>query len=209
MNVPPQSRFSSFLGRPWALGLIAATALTSACAEQAQDTIVVGLSADITTFEPGMISSRDNNNIARHIFGSLFRLDAQGNHEPELAHTLEISEDGTAYVYTLREGLTCHDGEPLTADHGGSIRHTYSHAIQGFAGRIPAQAIQGIQNNPNVDFVERDGRVQKTAVASWGLDRIDQRGLPLDGSYSASANSASERLWMNSPSTSTVARKPA
>jgi len=96
-----------------ALGLVV---LLSACAQQAEDAIVVGLSADITTFEPGMISSRDNANIARHIFGTLFTVTAEGEHVPDLAHTLEISDDGTAYVYTLNEGLTCHDGEPLTAE---------------------------------------------------------------------------------------------
>mgnify|MGYP001100370023 FL=1 len=85
--------------------------LLTGCAEQSDDTIVVGLSADITTFEPGMISSRDNANIARHIFGALFTLGPDGEHIPELAHTLEISDDGMAYVYTLNQGLTCHDGK--------------------------------------------------------------------------------------------------
>jgi len=103
-------------------GLLSATVLTG-CAERSEDTIIVGLSADITTFEPGMISSRDNANIARHIFGSLFTLTADGEHVPELAHTLEISDDGTAYVYTLNEGLTCHDGEALTAE---DIAYTFN-----------------------------------------------------------------------------------
>ena len=62
-----------------------------------------------------MISSRDNSNIARHIFSSLFALGPEGAHS-ELAHTLDITEDGTGYIYTLNEGLTCHDGESLTAE---------------------------------------------------------------------------------------------
>ena len=98
------------------IATLAAIVVTTACSQRSDDTIVIGLSADITTFEPGMISSRDNANIAQHIFGTLFRLDPDGEHLPDLAHTLEISEDGRAYVYTLREGLMCHDGEPLTAE---------------------------------------------------------------------------------------------
>ena len=47
--------------------LFGVTVIVTACSQQPEDAIVVGLSADITTFEPGMISSRDNANIARHI----------------------------------------------------------------------------------------------------------------------------------------------
>ena len=79
---------------------------SSALAGPPDDTIVVGLSADITTFEPANISSRDNANIARHIFGTLYSIGGDGTVSPDLAENLEISEDGLKYVYTLREGLT-------------------------------------------------------------------------------------------------------
>ncbi len=119
-----------------AAGLLGAIALTG-CAEPLEDTIVVGLSADITTFEPGMISSRDNANIARHIFASLFTLTAEGEHVPELAHTLEISDDGTSYVYTLNEGLTCHDGEPLTAEDVAYVFNRIADPANRFTGNTP------------------------------------------------------------------------
>jgi peptide/nickel transport system substrate-binding protein len=117
-------------------GLLGAVVLTG-CTERSEDTIVVGLSADITTFEPGMISSRDNANIARHIFASLFTLTADGEHVPELAHTLEISDDGTAYVYTLSEGLTCHDGESLTAEDVAYTFNRIADPANRFTGNTP------------------------------------------------------------------------
>ena len=124
-------------GRAASVGLLGAVVALTACAEQAQDTLVVGLSADITTFEPGMISSRDNDNIARHIFGHLFTLDPDGSHIPDLAHTLEISEDGTAYVYTLNQGLTCHDGEPLTAEDAAYSFNRIGDPANRFTGNAP------------------------------------------------------------------------
>ena len=118
--------------------LMAASLLSAACgAESGGDTIVVGLSADITTFEPGMISSRDNDNIAQHIFGTLFTLSPEGDHEPDLAEILEISQDGTEYVYTLREGLTCHDGEPLTAEDVAFTFNRIGDPENRFTGNIP------------------------------------------------------------------------
>ncbi len=98
------------------IALVGALALMTRIGPRDDATIVVGLSADITTFEPANISSRDNMNIAHHIFDSLFDLDANGGHVPSLASAMEVSDDGTEYTYTLRDGLTCHDGEALTAE---------------------------------------------------------------------------------------------
>ncbi|MGY6695856.1 MAG: ABC transporter substrate-binding protein [Roseinatronobacter sp.] len=112
--------------------------------QPADDTIVVGLSADINTFEPGNISSRPNSNIARHIFGTLFSIDGDGNHEPDLAESLEISEDGTAYIYTLREGLTCHDGEPLTAEGAAFSFNRVADPDNAFTGNTPGFVFSSI-----------------------------------------------------------------
>jgi peptide/nickel transport system substrate-binding protein len=48
------------------------------------------------------------------IFSGLIKFDSDGIPEPDLAETLGISEDGLLYNIKLREGLTWHDGEPLT-----------------------------------------------------------------------------------------------
>ena len=99
--------------------------------------IVVGLSADITTFEPANISSRDNMNIAHHIFDSLYELDADGRHTPSLAEAMEISDDGTQYTYTLRPGLTCHDGEALTAEDAAYSFNRVADPANRFTGNAP------------------------------------------------------------------------
>ena len=108
-----------------------------ALAQPAEDTIIVGLSADITTFEPAAISSRDNANIVRHIFGTLYSIGADGSVVPDLAENLEISEDGLAYVYTMREGLTCHNGEPLTAEDAAYSFNRAKDPANAFTGNTP------------------------------------------------------------------------
>jgi hypothetical protein len=72
---------------------------------------------------------------------------------------------------------------------GGQLHRTFTAALKGFAATIPDAALQGIRNNPNVEFVEQDQTVSLSQVSSpqnqatWGLDRIDQADRPLDTQY--------------------------
>ena len=71
---------------------------------------------------------------------------------------------------------------------GGQVHHTYAQAIKGFAATIPDAALQGISNNPNVAYIERDRTVSLNQAspqdqATWGLDRIDQMDGPRDTQY--------------------------
>lgn len=74
----------------------------------------------------------------------------------------------------------------LGRDLGFSTRYVYGSAIHGFAARVSAAALSALRANPNIESVELDGPVQALdtqSSATWGLDRIDQRGLPLSTTY--------------------------
>ena len=74
----------------------------------------------------------------------------------------------------------------LARAYGGTVQYTYGAAIKGFAAALPEQAVAALAANPNVAFVEQDqvARIVETqSNATWGLDRIDQRALPLNTSY--------------------------
>jgi|GEM_PF-786365 len=74
----------------------------------------------------------------------------------------------------------------LAQAHGGTVGFTYESALRGFSVEMSeAQAI-ALSHNPFVAYVEQDVLVEGAAtqtVAPWGLDRIDQRALPLNTTY--------------------------
>ncbi len=60
----------------------------------------------------------------------------------------------------------------LGRDHGLSVSHVYDTVLNGFAARVPAQALAGLRRNPRVASVEPDLPVSAAASLPTGVDRI-------------------------------------
>ena len=105
------------------------------------------------------------------------------------SHTFPASKPvPDSYIVVFKAG-TAHpaaDAAAMVRAAGGTLRHTYGHALKGFAARLPLASVQGIRNHPAVAYVEQDMTVSLLATqspATWGLDRIDQADRPLDTQY--------------------------
>ena len=75
----------------------------------------------------------------------------------------------------------------LASLHGAKIGHVYAHTLQGFVATMPEASARRLSLDPRVRYVEEDGLVTAAGTQAqpvWNLDRIDQRNLPLDQSYS-------------------------
>jgi subtilisin family serine protease len=75
----------------------------------------------------------------------------------------------------------------LAARFGGTVGHSYSHALRGFEARMSKVAARRLAADPAVAYVQQNHTVHlvdtQSPVPSWGLDRIDQRNRPLDNSF--------------------------
>jgi hypothetical protein len=66
--------------------------------------------------------------------------------------------------------------------------HIHKRALRGFAISVSAAAAEKLTEDPRVLFIEQDGLAEVTQAApTWGLDRIDQRSLPLDNLFQVGA----------------------
>src|SRR6185312_4624469 len=79
--------------------------------------------SDIQTFNPVLSHDTTSNLVINLLFSQLVYTDPDTlDVAPDLATKWDVSPDGKTYTFTLRQGVTFHDGQPLTAD---DVKFTY------------------------------------------------------------------------------------
>jgi serine protease len=91
----------------------------------------------------------------------------------------------------------------LTAElanrHGLQADLAFEHALQGFVASASERQLNALLKDPRIDFIEQDGVISIDATQpgpSWGLDRADQRNLPLDAGYTYTTTAANVRAYI-------------
>ncbi|HVS30545.1 MAG TPA: S8 family serine peptidase [Thermoanaerobaculia bacterium] len=92
------------------------------------------------------------------------------------------------YIVVLNDDVDDVPGlaDNLARGHAGVLGHVYTNAIKGFSVTMTEGMARGLSNHPLVAWVEEDGEVSIDTTqtnATWGLDRIDQRDRPLNGTF--------------------------
>lgn len=87
----------------------AALALRAGAAE-----LHIGLSADVTTFDPHFVAAQPNLTAQHHVFEGLVQVDERGRPVPGLASWR--TPDPLTWEFTLRKGVKFHDGSELTTE---------------------------------------------------------------------------------------------
>jgi len=91
------------------------------------------------------------------------------------------------YIVVFRQGTDVdRESARLASALDGRVTHTYRAALRGMAIELPDAAAAALANVPSVALVEQDQIMTASTTqtpATWGIDRIDQRTLPLNTSY--------------------------
>ena len=166
----------------------AAPAASEAAAEEssAEPTrLVVAQSVDVQGLEPSNVNSRAESNIFQHMYATLFEITASGAIVPYLAESYTVSESGMEMTFKLREGLTCHDGEPLTAE---DVVYTFQRAADdanGFTGNTAGFVLDAIQYQDARVESDLEVTIVMGRYSSPALGLISEAYIHCKDSYSA------------------------
>ncbi len=87
----------------------------------------------------------------------------------------------------------------LARAQGGRVQRIYERALRGFSVTMSATAAAALARDPRVRYIEQDSVmtiVDTQVSATWGLDRIDQRDRPLNGTYTYNTVAANVHVYV-------------
>ena len=106
------------------------------------------------------------------------------------------------YIVVFKSEVQDASGEAyrqVAAAHG-VLHLTYTHALKGYAATLTPAELSVVRRSAAVSYVEQDQWVSadgtEQPTPSWGLDRIDQRDLPLTDSYTYTPTGTGVRVYI-------------
>ena len=107
-----------------------------------------------------------------------------------------VTAADSRYIVVLRDGA---DPRSVAAIAGVRPNRLYTVALKGFAATLNAGQLAALRANPNVAYVEPDApaRLVTTMIYPvWGLDRIDQRSLPLSLKFTYTSDGTGVTIYV-------------
>jgi peptide/nickel transport system substrate-binding protein len=109
-------------------------------AASSNGTLTYATNGLVQCLDPQAAGSKLTAIIDRNLFDSLVVVGKDGTVQPWLARSWTVSPDARTYTFTLRSGVTFHDGTPLDA---ASVKATLDHAVDPRTRSLYASSLLG------------------------------------------------------------------
>ncbi|MFU0832125.1 MAG: ABC transporter substrate-binding protein [Oscillospiraceae bacterium] len=103
--------------------------------------LVFGMQTQPNHLDPYLAGSADTRSILFNIFEGLVKPDKDGNLIPAVAQSYEIAEDATSYIFHIREGITFHNGNEVTAE---DVKYSLETAAGLSGGKVLVSELENI-----------------------------------------------------------------
>jgi subtilisin family serine protease len=117
-----------------------------------------------------------------------FSADFRAAQTPIKGQYIVVLKDNAASLSSERSSLSrvSSVARTMASQHRAKLVRSYNSVLRGFVVRADDKSLARLLADPRVAYVEEDGIVSISATqtnATWGLDRVDQRDLPLNQTY--------------------------
>ncbi|MCI9138828.1 ABC transporter substrate-binding protein [bacterium 1XD42-8] len=165
--------------------------------------IVVGIPQDLEdSLDPHKAVAAGTKEVLFNVFEGLVKPDQEGNLVPAVAKEYHISEDGKTYIFSLREGITFHNGNPVTVEdviysiekcadteNGGPLVSAYS-ILEGVKA-VDEHTVEIYLKEPDTEFLA----YMTTAIVPKGQEDIDTNPIGT-GPFTYVSRSPQENIIM-------------
>ncbi|MBA2468556.1 MAG: hypothetical protein H0V37_04055 [Chloroflexia bacterium] len=122
-------------------------ALNASAQDSGASQLVIGKSAEAVGYDPALVTATSSIELLAVVYERLIAFDEEGQPQPSLAESWD-NPDELTFIFTLREGVTFHDGKALTAD---DVKFTFDRI------KDEATASSWATQFAPVDTIESDG----------------------------------------------------
>ena len=149
------------------------------------DALVSATIGEPSNFIPALANDSASTEITDKVYNGLLKIDKDLNIVPDLADSLEISDDGLTFTFHLRQNVRWHDGEPFTSR---DALFTYELMIDPQTPTSYGESYKQVKSAEAPDdhtFIVRYDRPLARALVSWCFDIMPahlMKGQPLEGS---------------------------
>ena len=153
-------------------------------------TVLTGLLAAIA---PGLPALADTAPVASPSGAPSLPLSNDGGAPGEQAGHSTPAPGQQRYVVTFAKDTAPREGAEVIRDRGGEVHDVLRHVFPGAVTELTPHQAAALARNPHVEQIQPDLTAtiaESQSNPTWGLDRVDQRQLPLSSSFTTGTNGA-------------------